>query len=133
MRRKRYAPIGLLALGVAAAAARNAKSGGEAMQNRIFRSPVVVVAGFLLTMIALSSCCGLGMLSHGGHDHRSHEKTAAATTAQIGNEVTCPVDRMKLRVAEDTPWTEYRCRTYYFCSVADQQAFLKQPERYAAR
>jgi YHS domain-containing protein len=22
-------------------------------------------------------------------------------------------------------------RTYYFCSVADQQAFLKRPEQYA--
>lgn len=99
------------------------------MQRRSFRTPVLV-AGFLLAAVTLSSCCGLGMVSHGDHGRRSDERPAAMTAAQIGDEVTCPVDRMPLRVAEDTPSTEYRGRTYYFCSVADQQAFLKQPERY---
>lgn len=94
---------------------------------------VLVIAGSVLSVLALSSCCGLGALLHGDHEHGSHERAVATTRAQIGDEVTCPVDRMKLQVAEDTPWTEYRARTYYFCSLADQRAFLQQPERYAGK
>jgi YHS domain-containing protein len=93
---------------------------------------------------ALSSCCAVGMLAHaalpghdggcmGSMDHDHSHAEAATTRAQIGDEVTCPVDGMKLRVAADTPWTEYGGHVYYFCSEAERLTFLQQPERFVHR
>ncbi len=49
---------------------------------------------------------------------------------KVGEEFTCPVDGMPMSVTENTPATEYRGKTYYFCNEADKQAFLQDPERY---
>ncbi len=83
----------------------------------------------------LSSCCGLGLLAHTAtvHGHCQHaQRQESAAPAQIGDQVVCPVDGMKVSVTTDTPSTEFQGRSYYFCSDADQRAFLKQPERYTA-
>ena len=105
------------------------------------------VAVMLVAGPALSSCCAMDMVAHaacsahesgcmGGmeHDpsHASHGD-GAATTAQVGDEVTCPVDGMKLRVAADTPRAEYSGHVYYFCDEADRQTFLQRPERFVHR
>ena len=49
---------------------------------------------------------------------------------KVGEEFTCPVDGMRMTVMDNTPATEYRGKTYYFCNEADKQAFLKDPERH---
>ena len=72
----------------------------------------------------------------GDHHHGTHEPehaTGSAKPAAIGDQVVCPVDGMKVQVAAETPATEFHGRTYYFCSDANQRAFVKQPERYAAK
>jgi len=99
---------------------------------------VLVVAG-----PALSSCCAVDMVAHAAcsshesgcmgavdheHSHASHGD--AATTAQIGDDATCPLDGMKLHVAADTPRAEYGGHMYYFCSETERQTFLQEPERY---
>ncbi len=104
--------------------------------------PALAAAASLAVAAILSSCHVTHSLAHagsciGGADHRashgSHGAAGVSRRAQIGDEVTCPVDGMKIRVTPETPWTEYRGRTYYFCSESDQRAFLRQPERYAGR
>lgn len=49
---------------------------------------------------------------------------------KVGEEFTCPVDGMRMSVTENTPATEYRGKTDYFCNEADKRAFLQDPERY---
>jgi len=52
---------------------------------------------------------------------------------EVGEEFTCPVDGMRMTVTENTPTTEYRGKTYYFCNEQDKQTFLQDPERYVER
>jgi YHS domain-containing protein len=52
---------------------------------------------------------------------------------EVGEEFTCPVDGMRMTVTENTPATEYRGKTYYFCNEQDKQTFLQDPERYVER
>jgi Cu+-exporting ATPase len=105
------------------------------------------VAAMLFAGPALSSCCAIDMVAHaacsshesrcmGGMDHdhsQGSHAEAAATAGQIGDEVTCPVDGMKLRATADTPRTEYGGHVYYFCSEAERRTFLQQPERFVHR
>ena len=51
---------------------------------------------------------------------------------EIGEAFLCPVDGKRKTVTKDSPATEYRGKTYYFCSQEEKQAFLQQPERYVA-
>jgi YHS domain-containing protein len=53
---------------------------------------------------------------------------AEAKPARIGDEVTCTIDGMKMRLAADTPSAEYRGKTHYFCSEDEKRAFLQDPE-----
>lgn len=101
---------------------------------------VCAAAAALTGMLVVSSCCALGALVHatgtGDHHHGAHQDqptTGSAKPAAIGDQVVCPVDGMKVQVAAETPATEFHGRIYYFCSDADQRAFLKQPERYVAK
>jgi YHS domain-containing protein len=51
--------------------------------------------------------------------------------AKIGEQVSCAIDGMEMALQADTPSAEYHGTTYYFCSNAEKQQFLKKPERYA--
>ncbi len=51
---------------------------------------------------------------------------------EIGEAFLCPVDGKRKTVMKDSPATEYRGKTYYFCSQEEKQAFLQQPDRYVA-
>src|SRR6266511_579160 len=46
---------------------------------------------------------------------------------KVGEEFTCPIDGMRMKVMENTPATEYRGKTYYFCNEGDKQTFLQDP------
>jgi YHS domain-containing protein len=52
---------------------------------------------------------------------------------EVGEAFTCPVDGMRMTVQENTPATEYRGKTYYFCNEQDKRIFLQDPERYVKR
>jgi YHS domain-containing protein len=52
----------------------------------------------------------------------------------------CPVCRenadlacLSVKIADDTPRTEYRGKMYYFCSTECKAEFEKHPEKYAGR
>jgi len=51
---------------------------------------------------------------------------------EIGEEFICPVDGMRMTVTKNTPSTEYRGKTYYFCTEEEKRAFLQNPDRYVA-
>jgi YHS domain-containing protein len=57
-------------------------------------------------------------------------EAAASAKAKLGDEVACAVDGMKMQLQADTPSAEYRGKVYYFCSEAERQTFLQQPERF---
>lgn len=94
---------------------------------------LAVISGALDARPALS-CSGMSA----GHDasvakadpeHANH----GAAKAQSGDEVTCAVDGMKMRLTADTPSTEYGGKTHYFCSDSEKTTFLQNPERYVGR
>ena len=55
---------------------------------------------------------------------------AGDAKAQIGDEVACAVDGMKMRLSADTPSADYGGKVYYFCGDSEKQEFLQHPERY---
>lgn len=70
-----------------------------------------------------------GMAGMGKEEMRQHALTK--DRKKVGEQFICPVDGMRLKVTENTPATEYRGKTYYFCNEQDKQTFLQDPERYA--
>jgi YHS domain-containing protein len=54
-----------------------------------------------------------------------------SSTAKIGEQVPCAIDGMEMALEADTPSAEYHGKTYYFCSNAEKQQFLKDSEHYA--
>lgn len=82
---------------------------------------IVAAAGALSATFATSPA--------GAEDPRPAAQQAAETKrAGIGDEVTCAIDGMKMRLAADTPAAEYRGKTYYFCSEDEKRTFLRDPE-----
>jgi YHS domain-containing protein len=85
-------------------------------------------------------CCMQCMMQMGGMpgmDRMAGRDTEAGAQQpptegqkKAGEEFTCPLDGMRMKVAENTPAAEYEGKTYYFCSEAEKQTFLKNPERY---
>ena len=49
---------------------------------------------------------------------------------EFGTEATCPVCGMTVTVAEGTLAVEYDGDIYYFCNVADKDAFAANPTEY---
>lgn len=72
---------------------------------------------------------GMGGMAGMAKEENAQQPTTASRK-QAGEEFTCPVDGMRMKVQENTPATEYRGKTYYFCNQEDKQAFLQDPERY---
>lgn len=110
----------------------------------------LVMAGLVITSMAgcgmgygcMSGMMGMGktkrggeMRGMGGMEGMGKEEVAQQPPTEgrkkVGEEFTCPIDGMRMKVTEKTPATEYRGKTYYFCSQEDKEAFLKDPERYA--
>ena len=100
------------------------------------RFAIVFAPGF--TIMALSGCdmsaghgAGIAMADteHGNHGAAS----AGAAKAQVGDDVGCAVDGMKMRLSADTPSAEYGGKVYYFCSDSEKQQFLQDPGRYVGR
>jgi YHS domain-containing protein len=52
------------------------------------------------------------------------------TAGDIGTEVSCAVDGMKMAVAEDTPAAKYGDKVYYFCNNEEKAEFKADPEKY---
>jgi YHS domain-containing protein len=72
-----------------------------------------------------------GMGAMAGTDKKeTAQQPATAEKKKVGEEFTCPVDGMRMKVTEQTPTAEYQGKIYHFCNEADKQAFLKDPERY---
>ena len=59
------------------------------------------------------------------------QQPTTAGRKKVGEEFTCPVDGMRMKVTEQTPTAEYQGKAYYFCKEQDKQTFLQDPERYA--
>ena len=99
--------------------------------RRNMGSPLAIA----LAMIAITAgeaaaqnCCAVGMA-------RPEDPDIPLTLRrkQAGEEFTSSVSGERCPVAEATPATEYRGRTYYFCSREEKEAFLRNPDRYASR
>lgn len=92
-------------------------------------------------MSCMGDMRGMGEMEESGEmegmaDMGREERTQQSLTEgrkKVGEQFTCPVDGMRMRVTENTPATEYRGKTYYFCDEQDKQTFLQDPERYVKR
>ena len=71
-----------------------------------------------------------GMGAMAGMDKEEMAQQPATAEKKVGEEFTCPIDGMRMKVTEQTPTAEYQGETYYFCNEADKQAFLKDPKQY---
>ena len=71
------------------------------------------------------------MAVHADEHQAAPQPGASASKAKVGDQVTCAIDGMKMPLQAETPSAEYQGKTYYFCSEAEKQQFLKNPERYA--
>jgi YHS domain-containing protein len=112
---------------------------GESRMNKPTRVhlavslPVVLLALSLLRPEAAMSepnrpCCSVGMAQPEEADiPRTQDRK------EIGDAFTCPVDGMTGRVSADTPATEFRGVTYYFCNEDEKRLFLENPDRYVDR
>ena len=86
-------------------------------------------------------CCGSGMREGSGSmagmagmgKEEMGQQSLTKGRKKAGEQFTCPVDGMRMKVTENTPATEYRGKTYYFCNEQDKQTFLQDPERYVKR
>lgn len=72
------------------------------------------------------ACCAVGMAQP-----EAIQGLLTQGRKAIGEEFTCPIDGRRTQVTEDTPSTEYRGKTYYFCSEEEKAAFLRAPDRYS--
>jgi YHS domain-containing protein len=72
---------------------------------------------------------GMGAMA-GMDKEEMAQQPATAEKKKVGEEFTCPVDGMRMKVTEQTPTAEYQGKTYYFCNEQDKQTFLQGPERY---
>ncbi len=52
------------------------------------------------------------------------------TATDVGTEVSCAVDGMKMAVAEDTPAVKYGDKVYYFCNTDERAEFKADPDKY---
>lgn len=83
-------------------------------------------------------CCGSGMREGSGSREgmagmgkEKGQQPLPEGRKKVGEEFTCPVDGMRMKVTEQTPTAEYQGKAYYFCNEQDKQTFLQDPERYA--
>ena len=76
----------------------------------------------------MCGCCAVGMAQP-----ENPRIPLTQGRKEVGEEFICPVDGMRMTVAKDTPSTEYRGKTYYFCSEEEKRAFLQNPDRYVSR
>ncbi len=83
-----------------------------------------VASQLLLLLSALA-----GMPALGQEAPRIGLPAASTPRARIGDEVTCAVDGMKMRLEADTPSAELEGRTYYFCSESEKEEFLRRRAR----
>ena len=101
--------------------------------QRIVSLPALVLALSLLPSEAAMgeasrSYCSVGMA-------QAEEADIPRTQGrkEIGDPFTCPVDGMAGRASADTPATEFRGVTYYFCNDDEKRLFLENPDRYVDR
>ena len=103
---------------------------------------VLVVVGLSIAAVASAgmhsqrkgmSCMGdmMGMGGMAGMDKGEMAQPPATTEKKMGEEFTCPVDGMRMKMTEQTPTAEYQGKTYHFCNEQDKQTFLQDPKRYA--
>ena len=113
------------------------------------KETMFAVSGWALVIfvgapIADAACCSMGMddmqgmergrsMRMGGMQGEERSSEAGPGRTEIGREAVCPVDGMRVQVTEDTPATEFRGHTFYFCNEHDQREFLRHPERYARK
>ncbi len=99
---------------------------------------VAVISGAVAARPALSCSdvqagCAVG-IAMADTEHAEHGAAPTkAAEGRTGDEVACPVDGMKMRLSADTPSAEYGGKVYYFCSDAEKQKFLQQPQQYLGR
>ncbi|MBI4518079.1 MAG: YHS domain-containing protein [Deltaproteobacteria bacterium] len=90
----------------------------------------VVAARPALSCSDLPAGCAAG-IAMADTEHPEHGATANKVAgARPGDEIACAIDGMKMRLSADTPAAEYGGKTYYFCSDAEKQKFLQQPQQY---
>lgn len=104
---------------------------------------IAITVGFAmvgLASISMMGCgryiCGMtGMGNTGRMASMGREEMAQPPLTEgrkkVGEGFTCPIDGMQMKVTEETPATEYRGKTHYFCNEEERRAFLKDPVQYA--
>jgi len=75
---------------------------------------------------------GMGGMQGMGKEERKQQSLTEGRK-KVGEEFSCPVDGMRMTVQENTPATEYRGTTHYFCNEQNKQTFRQDPERYVKR
>lgn len=117
------------------------------MKTTLFAVSALALLTLIGAPIAYAGCCSMDMddddmqgmergssvRTDGMAQHEDRYSEAGPARTEIGREAVCPVDGMKVRVTEDTPATEFRGKTFYFCNEKDQHEFLRRPERYARK
>jgi YHS domain-containing protein len=104
-------------------AARVAAERGTKMKRLVWIWATLAVMGIMLVAVSVPAEEG---------PSAPHAATAPHK-AKVGEEVACAIDGMKMPLQVDTPSAEYHGKVYYFCTDAEKQQFLKNPERYANR
>jgi YHS domain-containing protein len=100
---------------------------------------LVIVGLISLSLLALIGC-GKSEEQPAEEPEQEAEMTETAVMVvdhtpageELGMEVTCPVCGMAMTVEEGTLAAEYDGEIYYFCNVADKDAFAADPEAYMA-
>lgn len=61
---------------------------------------------------------------------KNPDKYKNETNSKIGNELICPVMNTRFKVNENTPYTEYKGKIFYFCCPDCLNKFKNNPEKY---
>lgn len=79
----------------------------------------------------------LGIVGCGGASQAPATPAAAQAVAlkapgeaRVGDRTKCPVSGEEFTVAADSPKTEWKGKTYYFCCQGCDATFAKDPEKY---
>jgi len=56
-----------------------------------------------------------------------------AVGANVGDQIECVMDGMKMVLTPDTPSIQYKGNVYYFCSADEIATFLADPEKYTKK
>lgn len=93
---------------------------------------ISAIAIFAERSRACSACDphGTGSIMLSQNDQGINNMNTNQDQTQTEGYAVCPVCHMKVKITNDTPFTIYGDKKYYFDTEADKDAFLKDPKKY---